>query len=289
MKNIEEQIDDVVNDSLLFAPEPNDEDFYSYELNDGLDDWEIEEARLIAPYTRGLMLVTGDIGSGKDLFSNVFAWKIKSYFRGKRVLRDEMPRRAFGYYIPFDEVTISRELDSMEELSDLRGGHQVGKKVKEAALKSAVDRWVKSKSVELLMQNSVLFLTEFWKYMHKRRQMTNICYTLAGLIKLWRHHDQLIMGITQDKYDLDPTQCLQYVNFEARCSWSEQMADTTCVHIYTTRYVGSSGVLNTGRKKPLILFINGSEPRPQLGGKRYYDLFDSKAKSSLKPRARLRL
>ncbi len=90
-------------DPNLFNDSPEPDELYGFELQDDLTEEEIEEALEIADkrrFLRGTMIVTGGIGSGKDLFGNVLSYKIKRYFKNRTVLRDEKARKLYGYYEP---------------------------------------------------------------------------------------------------------------------------------------------------------------------------------------------
>ena len=65
----------------------------------------------------GVCIVVGDPGTGKDLFGNYIAYKIKRYFPWKRILRDEKPRKLFGSYAGlFNEEVLKNDLMLMLSL-----------------------------------------------------------------------------------------------------------------------------------------------------------------------------
>jgi len=98
------------------------------------------------------------------------------------------------------------------------------------------------------------------------------------------------------KRELDAISCLPYITHEVRCSWSLMQPDTTDVRIFKVRYVGAKGVIEaTGQ--PMLIHINGGKERPELCdtcyvrdkrdcltcNRRYFDLYNSKNISNIKP------
>ena len=270
-----DQIEKKLYEDSLYDDTPTIEDIYKYELNDGLTDAEIEEAIRIAPFIRGVMIVTGLPGSGKDLFANWLAWKIKRYFRNRHVLRDERPRRLFGPYEPFDEKTVAEELNKLNELTSFQvDENMAGNKTRQMQISNLTDKWVTSQG-NVKLQGAVLYLTEFWRYMNKRRPFNPMGMFLSGLLNTWRHFDLLVIGTAPFAHQLDRFTCIPLVTTDARCSWCTVRKNTTEVSLYPVAMVGSKGVLSA-MGKPLKIWVDGGKPRDCLGGQRYYDLYVSK-------------
>lgn len=239
-------------------------------LAEGLSDAEYEEAMWMASLSRGVMIVTGSPRSGKDLFGNVFAWKMKRYFN-KQILRDEAPRRLFGDYIPFDRNTINEDIQEMEEIILERSTN----KVKIQRMSMLADDWLEHKGNKIL-RNNVLYLTEFGGYMDRRRPMNPMNIFLSRILRRWGHLDLLVIGTTQLKSELDIHRCTPFVTHEARCKWSMLRENTGNYAIVRVKTITPTGAVEIGGK-PIQYRIDGGLPREVLGGKRYFDLYNSKS------------
>jgi len=212
------------------------------------------------------MIVTAPPRQGKDLWSHWLAWKQKRYFQGRRVFLDEKPRRPFGLYEPFNEAVMVEELEKMSEQS---GAVVLPKEIKRKdtkladAVKQLGSKWATANEVKL--QNAILYLTEFWRYMHNRNPFSPMGITVGGIIKVWGHLGILIIGVSQFSRELDAISCLPYVTHEAQCKWMMTEEDSTMVRIWRSMYVSAKGVLEVRSRKPIEYRINGAAPRPELG------------------------
>lgn len=239
-------------------------------LAEGLTDWEYEDADLLLPFTKGVMIITGDPGSGKDLFGNVIAWKMKRYF-GKEVMRDEPPRRLFGPYIPFDRNTINEDLSEMAEISASKDTN----KAKYTRMTMLANEWLDFKGNELL-RDKVMYITEFSSWMYNRASLSPINIFMGQILRRWRHFDLLVIGSTQLKSELDPKTCLPYVSHEVRCKWSSLRPDTGNYTICKVRSITNKGVVNVGGG--IVPYrLDGGAARDSLDGARYFDLYNSKS------------
>lgn len=240
------------------------DNLFELELNPGLTDEEIEDAQRVARMSRGCMLITGMPGAGKDLFGNVLLWKLKWLFKGIRTLRDERPRSLFGAYTLFDEDSLLEDVARMEQIAkgDIPKETRSKKAIKQ--LTEQIGKWHTAKG-EVMLQGAALLLTEFWRYFHNRRPMNPMGILLGGVIKTWRHLDLLIIGIAQQKRELDRFSCLPYITHEVRVSWMASRSDTAECHLYQVRYIGTRGVLEVVSKKPTVYYVDGAKPRPELG------------------------
>ena len=79
--------------------------YYKVQVRKGLTPHEKEDAIFWSQFTRGLMLLTGPPGSGKGLFMNMAAWKMKYYFMRTAIFVYK-PRVFFGEYVPFNKEMI---------------------------------------------------------------------------------------------------------------------------------------------------------------------------------------
>lgn len=272
---------------------------YDDRLRPNLSEEEIEDAIKLKRFLRGLMLVTGDPGSGKGVFGHVLAWKIKRFFAGRKAVLDHKPRQPFGPFLPFDDEFLKDELGKMAEMSNMRGevpmemDRKDEKRVK--AVSKLADSWVRSERGQVYLSKTVLLLEEFKRYMYNRRSMNTWAITLGNIITWWRHLDILVVGMTPFLNEIDRKACQQYITHEVRCTW--QSDATALCNVYQTQWVGSKGVLRI-QAKPTPIVINGWLERPALGvshiengedgekiehHNRFFDLYNSTFLPSMKP------
>ena len=270
----------------LFDQSPEADEIYEPQFNDNLTSEQLESAYHLVKYSRGVMLVTGPPGAGKDLFANYLAFWLKTLFKGKKVLRDDRPRELFGPYIPFTEGVIINELIQQQQLitdglpAEIARADMKTKKY----VASMVNSWMNDRGIELLY-NSVLYLTEFRKYVHNRKPFSPMGLLIADIAVRWRHLDILIIGTTPSKREVDRISILPHVTHEVRCNWMATRPDTTACHIYFPKYISARGVLEA-RGKPRRLLINGRRPRDILNGGNYYNLYVSKNTTGTRPTQR---
>lgn len=272
---------DDLQDSVLYDDAPDLSETSQLELKDGLIDWEIEDASRIAPLTKGVMIVTGAPRSGKDLFGNWLSWKIKRYFKDKRILRDERPRRLFGSYIPFNPLMLQQDLARMKEVANGKGTYND----KVSQLDNMAKEWMTFKG-EVLLKNAVLYLTEFGGYMYNREPFNPMNRLLGRILRMWGHLDLLVIGTTQQKHELDRYTCIPFITHEVRCKWSLKYRNTGLYNIYPQRYITTTGALEMS-SKTISLSIDGGKSRPELDGKRYFDLFNSKSAPQISPKLKI--
>lgn len=207
----------------------------------------------------GLCLVTGDPGTGKDLFGNYIAYKIKTYFLQKRILRDERPRELFGEYAGlFNDHVIKSELDKMRQVAK-GAGLNYGE-----ALQRAADSWVTKDGV-VLLKNSLLYLTEFWRYCSRREPMSPMNRTMGGIHKEKRHIDVLLLGTSQLDSDLDRKTCLPWVDWKVFCGRSAHNTTGFTYNIFKVKYDRRRDILEPVVSSPFTLAIDGGRPRSDLG------------------------
>jgi hypothetical protein len=288
-----EQLEDANYDEM------GDKDgLYDFQLNEGLEEWEVKEALRLSTISRGIMLVTGAPGGGKGLFANWLAWKLRHYFKGKKVFLDYKPRKLFDMYAPpdnkyhlFNSQFMSEQLKAMAQVAGTNlTTEKSDEELKGKALKKAVadttslaKGWVEKN--QLLLRNGVMVLDEFKRYFHNRRPHNPYGILLGNVITVWRHLDLLMIGMTPFKREIDAISCLPYVTHHVKCSWNG-ILDCAEARVFKIRYVGTRGVIEiTG--KPIKITIDGRRPRKELGGNRYYDLYPSKNITDLTPNNRI--
>lgn len=277
---IKDELVDARGEPLVFDDTTAKGDIYELELNPGLSPQLLKLANRLKRMTRGVMIVTGMVGAGKDLFGNRTSWLLKTIFKGKKVFRDEPPRRLYGAYEPFDEMTVMKEFAQVAQEIRFEVPKEIHRYDVEAVKKVAdlSNQWM-SRVGERILTNSVLYLTEFHRYMHNRRAFSPMGILIGKIIKRWRHLDLLIIGTAVLKRELDSISCNPYVTHEVRCSWSLKNPNMANYKIFPVKWVSSAGVFQV-RGKKVRLSVDGSLPREFLGGKRYFDLFNSKSRGT---------
>lgn len=263
---------------------------YQVELNDGLTPEEIEEATSILRWLKGhgqffgvagVMLITAPPRSGKDTFANVFAWKIKRYFKGIKVIRDDHATNVFGEYTYWNNQMLLDDLDRMGEIAKDKKGQE-----------KLADQWLAEEG-EVKMHKSVVLFTEAWQKMSNRNPMSVENRILGGLNKMWGHTETLYMYIAQWQHDLDRFTCLPWVTIEVRCQMSTTKENTIVADLYHVKYNFAQQRLVLLDKYPTRINIDAGVERPVLGIShidedgtihyyRYWDLFNSKSAPLLK-------
>ena len=207
----------------------------------------------------GLCLVVGEPGAGKDLFGNFLAYTLKRFFPWKRIMRDEKPRRLFGGYAGlFNDSVLADELAKMRLIA--KGG---GVTDYNEHLEKVADDWVTNEG-SVLLKNSVLYLTEFWRYCYKRDPHNPMNKTMGGIHKEKRHLDCLILGTTQQVEDLDRFTCLPWVDWKVLCARSTKNKTGFVFFVQKVKYDKRSGVLlSIGRPYPIV--VDAGKPRSYMG------------------------
>ena len=231
-------------------------------LPKGLTEQEIHQASMLYNLFNelwGVCIVVGDPGSGKDLFSNYITYRIKRYFPYKRILRDEKPRELFGPYAGlFNEQVLAEDLAKMR---DVAKGVAITK-VDEVMEKHA-DSWVTDKG-EVLLKNSVLYLTEYWRYCYNREPHNPMNKTLGGIHKMKRHLDCLVIGTVQLPTELDKKTCLPWVDWRVTCTKSQSNKTGFTYFIERVKYDRRIDLL-CSISKPFPLSIDAGKPRTYMG------------------------
>ena len=212
----------------------------------------------------GVCLVVGDPGTGKDLFGNYIAYQIKRFFPWKRILRDEKPRRLFGEYAGlFNEEVLREDLLRMREVAK-------GLKISlvSAAMEKAADDWVSNRG-QVLLKNSVLYLTEYWRYCYNREPHNPMNKTMGGIHKEKRHLDVLIIGTGQLETELDKKTCLPWVDWRVTCTRSASNKTGFIYFIQRVKW-DKRKVIFVPLGSPYLMPIDAGKPRSKLGDGKIY-------------------
>lgn len=245
-------------------------------LNEGLTDKEIEEAIFFNQIKRGLVVLTGEPGAGKDTFMHYILWKLKLLFKDFRVLLDRKPRMLFGKYTPFDEEVLLREFRSLNARyktgkSDLIHDFAKFSQHKET-INEIINKW--NAGNQELFYNAGIGLQEFWYYFYNREPHNPMNKAISPLFKRYRHYDLVVFGTAPHLEELDVKSCQQYITHELRC----QQTSVKGVHaavLLKTRFFNGSCVVETTDDHAPVLVLDALKPRERLGGKCYYNLFNS--------------
>jgi len=258
---IPEQGSRLVDD--LFDESAGYEDDTGIKLTKGLSERDRKQATLIYRLFSGLWglcIVRGDPGAGKDTFLNWFLYTCKRFFPDKRILRDEKPRKLFGSYTGlFNEERIKEDLDQMRGVATGVGIGQM-----DAVLEKAAEKWVNSERGKVLLQGSIVGLTEYWKYVYNREPHKPINKTMGAIHKMGRHFDTLVIGNTQLESDLDKKTCKPFVNWRVSCTRSQRD---------TTRYMFILEKVKYDRRmdmiipigRPFAIPVDAGKPRSYIG------------------------
>ena len=149
------------------------------------DDWEVEEIQWLLDMTRGLILIVGEVGTGKSLFMAWLGWKLKKYF-GQPVVADFPFKPAFGEYLYLPKKNFVDELKKMEEITDR--SREIGA---EQAFLEGDSRFYKA----------VVLLDESHTELNKRKGGNNLAILITETFTLWRHY-QCLFVVASPKWNL---------------------------------------------------------------------------------------
>ncbi len=210
----------------------------------------------------GVCIVAGDPGTGKDLFGNYLAYKIKKCFPWKRILRDEKPRALFGEYAGlFNEKVLTTDLAKMRAIA-------VGEKKKsleamDASMDKVADDWVAGAG-EVMLKNSLLYLTEYWRYCYNREPHNPMNKTMGAIHKVKRHLDCLVVGTVQLPSELDKKTCLPWVDWKVTCSRSVSNPTGFVYFVQKVKYDRRMDIL-VPIGVPFPIAFDAGKPRTGMG------------------------
>lgn len=250
------------SDVDLFDDSTGYEDESGVKLADGLSSAEQQQAVQLYKLFNGLWgccIVVGQPGTGKDLFGNYISYKIKRLFPWKRIMRDEKPRALFGPYAGlFNEKVLAEDLKKLREIA------AVGTtKTTDGKLDKAADDWVAGTG-QVMLKNSVLYLTEFWRYCYNREPHNPMNKTMGAIHKTKRHLDCLILGTTQLTSDLDKKTCLPFVDWQTTCTKSLSNPTGFVYYVSKVRYDSRlEKLIHVGQPFPIA--FDAGKPVSYLG------------------------
>ncbi len=246
----------------LFVESSGYDDVIGIRLAKGLTEQEIERAKSLYRLFNGLWglcLVVGDPGAGKDVFGNYTSHTLHRYFPSKPLLRDERPLPLHGEYTGlFDDDVLREDIARMKKAAV--GVSATGI---DAAMEGVADSWVEGDGT-VLLQDSILYLTEYWNYCSRRNPHNPMNKTMGAIHKMKRHLNVLIIGTAQMASELDRKTCLPWVDWVTYCS--HQRSNPTVFHyrIYKAHYDRRLDIL-LAVGDPFRLTVDAGRPRSFLG------------------------
>jgi len=277
----------VMTEELRFA---DDVELLDFPLRAGLSYRERKEAEFLKTINRGVMLVTGEAGSGKDLFATFLAALNKYYFadlfdytKPRKILLDFMPKRAFGTYVPFDGQVMMNEINKMAKAAKMENFTE-SNDTKEGAdfVDEATHKWALEGEGEMLLKGGYLYLSELKRYCYCRNPHNPFNKFIGSICDVHRHLDLLIVGTHIMKEEIDKSTFLAKTSHWAKCEWMVSKANSTLVKITRGKFYDGSNVWNL-QAKPQPMIIDGAKPRAFLNGHRAFDLYPTKNYVNLKP------
>lgn len=180
--------------------------------------FDIQEMRKLEKFNRGVMLVTGKAGAGKDLFGVFTAYENKRFW-GRPILLDFKPRRLFGGYTYFDPLSMQREIDKLARAASLNENNPDEQLTQQQTdiLKDATDEWIEANRV--LLEGSVLYLSELRRYCYNRNPHNRLNKSIGALCTQWRHLDMLIIGTHIQEHEIDRYTFKGNLTHWVECKW----------------------------------------------------------------------
>jgi len=208
----------------------------------------------------GIIAVRGDPGMGKDVFGNYIQYNLKRYFPQKKIMRDERPRSLFGTYDGlFNEFVIYDDLKKMRDIAK-------GKKQTEMdeLMSDVADDWIKGAG-EIMLKNSILYLTEWHRYCYSRTPHDPMNKTMGAIHKTKRHLDLLLIGTTQLIDDLDKYTCKPFIDWRVTCSRSRANPTGFTYFVERVKYDRRADLLVPLPGRPFPISFDAGKPRSNMG------------------------
>ena len=268
-----------VVERLRFADDDASEEWADFtikeELVGGLTYNVRKQLDLLMTIARGFMLITGEVGGGKDLFAVSTASLFKHFF-GRKVILDFLPTRLFGDYTLMDAPTIIRKIRDIAKAYHVEGVEDSKDKGELAQfMEEATIRWLLEGEGYDIFNGSVYYISELKKVAYNRNPMARTNKFTGSLGTCWRHLNMLLMGTHVKANEIDVKAFLEYAKLRTVCTQTLEQGIFEA-RVYRGQYAGPDFVVSNIAKRPVRLTINGKEPRGYLDGKRFYDLYKSK-------------
>jgi len=255
------QLLEKLNNELRFADD--DDEMEDFPLREGLTYRARKFADLLRTISRGTMLVTGEIGGGKDLFLVSTAYLFK-YLMGRRILLDFLPKRAFGEYTLFNAQVMMQEINKMAKAAGVEGIVDTKDQSEyDQFIEEETEKWALEGEGMILLKGAVVVLQELKRYCYKRNPHNRYNKFIGSLNSVVRHLDALIAGSHVKENEIDAFTYLQYAKIRAHCTWCLSIPDTTEVRIRRLALVDKADVpWHLDQPPPLLCFPAGFYPSP---------------------------
>jgi hypothetical protein len=265
-----------IQERLRFVDDDGDDD----EMRDFSVDKELpfaarKQVELLLTIARGFMLITGDPGSGKDLFA-VSTASLFKYFFGRKIILDFLPRKLFGAYTLMDAPTIVRKIKELAKAYKVQGIEESGDPGELSQwMEEATKKWLLEGEGYNLFHRAVYYASELKPLAYNRNPMARTNKFIGSLGTVWRHLDLLFMGTHVYANEIDVKAFLQYAKLRAVCTQTLEQ-DVFKVRVHRGMYAEAGFVVTSHKLRPVVFTINGREPRDYLGGKSFYDLYKTR-------------
>lgn len=269
-------------------PDDGDDDMRDFPLRSELSWRARRDAGVMRTMSRGTMLISGDRGSGKDLFGVSTDFMMNYYF-DRPILLDFIPKRLFNDSCSkwglFNARVMMQEIRKMAKAAGVEGilGTKDQKEY-DQFIEEETAKWALEGEGYLLLKNAVLHLSELKRYCYNREPHNRFNKFVGSLNTIVRHLDMLIIGTHVFPNEIDEKTFVQYANIRANCEWCVSEPHTAKVKITLRGIIGADFAYGQNiAMKPFYYYVNGNEPRSFLGDKRFYDLWKSKNYVNLMP------
>lgn len=258
-----------------YADDDNDGHGEGFSIRAGLS-WSarqlVEKLNTIA---RGVMLISGEPGGGKDLFT-ISTSSIFKYAFNRPIIMDFKPNRLFGQYTLFGVNEIIDTIRAIAKAKRVAGIEDSADKMELAQfMEEETVKWLLEGEGYDLFKGAVYYISELKKVAHNRNPMSRTNKFTGTLCTVWRHLDLLFMGTHVKENEIDVKAFLEYAKLRTYCRQTLKPDEFIAV-VSRRMYAGSDFVVSNVRFKSLVIPINGREPREYLGGKCFYDLYHTK-------------
>jgi len=114
------------------------------------------------------------------------------------------------------------------------------------------------------LKNSLLYLTEYWRYCYNREPHNPMNKTMGAIHKVKRHLDCLILGTAQLVTELDKKTCLPWLDWQVTCTRSATNKTGFIYFVQKVKYDRRLDiVVPTGTPFPIA--FDAGKPRSELG------------------------